>query len=211
MRTLILLTLMILIILGCSTEGDIKFINRTRHNLYFSVKGNDYILEGATDEMIAEEKGTSKSISVDTGKEFLFWGADTKKVDIELEGETFLIGDTITTTTVEVKPNETTRIFTDPTHASVKVINNSEQNVSDLFYFTDYDGTMVYLGSDIPSGEIFFKQIPFATNDDVFFYTFVVEFSDSLGLEQQFFGGPGDPDAFLEIDEQYLIELLNIP
>ena len=41
MKKVILIIIPILILLGCSTEGDLKIINKTNHNIYFTVKGND--------------------------------------------------------------------------------------------------------------------------------------------------------------------------
>ncbi|MBN1327352.1 MAG: hypothetical protein JW996_05320, partial [Candidatus Cloacimonetes bacterium] len=87
----ILIFLSVILLLGCSTEGKIKIINRTQHNLYFSVKGEDYILEGATPEMLAEGQGNSRTISIDTGNKFLFTEPDSKKVKVDIEGETFAL------------------------------------------------------------------------------------------------------------------------
>ncbi|MBN2460850.1 MAG: hypothetical protein JXB60_04525 [Candidatus Cloacimonetes bacterium] len=207
MKKTLLLILPLLFILGCSTEGEIKFINRTQHNLYFSVNGGDYALEGATPQQIADGEGTSQKVSVNTGREFLFWGADTKNVQIYLEGETFLIFDGngwITETTVKVEPKETTRIFADPTHAGVKLINQSGMMVSRLYYFTDYDSTLRLLVEDIADGGTFFAQLPFSTNEQEFYYTFRVKFENNTEID---FGGPGDENANLGLDDQFLINL----
>ncbi len=193
---------------GCSTEGDLKIINKTSHNIYFTVKGNDYVLEGAT-----RTDYPSQTISIETGKKFLFFEGDGKKVKLHLEGETFMMqhadnlgvgtGEFVTETEVTIKPNETTKIYTWPaTHASVKVINNSGEDIVDFFYYTNYDATLVFMTDDIPDGETYYFRLDYATNQNWFYYEFKIIFDD---FSEQIFGGP---DAVLYLDEQFLINLL---
>lgn len=208
MKKVILIIIPILMLFGCSTEGDLKIINKTSHNIYFTVKGNDYVLEGAT-----RTDYPSQTISIETGKKFLFFEGDGKKVKLHLEGETFMMqhadnlgvgtGEFVTETEVTIKPNETTKIYTWPaTHASVKVINNSGEDIVDFFYYTNYDATLVFMTDDIPDGETYYFRLDYATNQNWFYYEFKIIFDD---FSEQIFGGP---DAVLYLDEQFLINLL---
>ena len=209
MKKVILIIIPILILLGCSTEGDLKIINKTNHNIYFTVKGNDYILEGATDTTYPDT-----TITLDSGKKFLFFEGDGKRVNLLLEGETFMMqhadnsgvgtGEFVTETEVTIKPDETTKIYTWPaTHASVKVINNSGKDIIDFFYYTSYDPTLVFMTDDIPDGETYYSRLDYTTNQNWFYYEFKIVFDD---FTEQTFGGSSESALYL--DEQFLIELV---
>ncbi|MDP8268086.1 MAG: hypothetical protein P9L97_05100 [Candidatus Tenebribacter davisii] len=174
--------LILVVLVGCSTEGDIKIINRTDHNLYLSLEGNDYILEGS------ETTDPTMTISVDTGKQFLFYIEDYIEVDMHLEGETFMMRDAIngipideyfTETTLQVKPKETLNVYCDPTHAGVKLINNFSENVIDLAYYTDDTDTLVSI-IDLPvePGDSTWSRLKATTEYDSITYSFIVEFEN---------------------------------
>jgi len=174
--------LILVVLVGCSTEGDIKIINRTDHNLYLSLEGNDYILEGS------ETTDPTMTISVDTGKQFLFYIEDYIEVDMHLEGETFMMRDAIngipideyfTETTLQVKPKETLNVYCDPTHAGVKLINNFSENVIDLAYYTDDTDTLVSI-IDLPlePGDSIWSRLKATTEYDSITYSFIVEFEN---------------------------------
>ena len=212
MKKVILIIIPILILLGCSTEGDLKIINKTNHNIYFTVKGNDYILEGATDTTYPDT-----TISLDSGKKFLFFEGDGKRVNLLLEGETFMMqhadnsgvgtGEFVTETEVTIKPDETTKIYTWPaTHASVKVINNSGKDIIDFFYYTSYDPTLVFMTDDIPDGETYYYRLDYATNQNWFYYWFKIVYDD---YSEQTFGGSSESALYL--DEQFMINLVFYP
>ncbi len=205
MKMPILLVGFLLILIACSTEGDLKVINRTAHNLYFSVKGNDYVLEGATEEEIDENIGPSKTVSFNTGKQFLFWGGDKKKVDLEIEGETFLLPDNNTTTEVKIESGSTTKVFTDPTHAGVKVINESGYDIVWLYCFTDFDPTLRVLSDNIPDGTQFYDQLAPSSSETQLYYTFKIVLDN---FEEYYYGGLMDENANLGIDDQYLIHMI---
>ncbi len=147
MKKLIFLFFTIILLLGCTSKGDIKFINRTAHLLYFTMQGNDHILVGASDAQISQGTGPTKIISINIGKKFLFFGAGEKTIDLHLEGETFMMQEAdidgtptglyFTDTEINVKANETLNIFADPTHASIKLINNSDKNIVEFVYTHD--------------------------------------------------------------------------
>ncbi len=214
MKKLILGLLLLVVLAGCSTEGKIKVINRTKNNLYFSLKGDDYTIPGATEEMINDDKGTSKTVSFDTGTKFLMFAPDDTEIELYLEGETFLMNSGETLTTVEVEPNETYRVYADPTHACVIVKNSSGLDIIELkstqiFSETnpDVNDTRI-LTNNIPTGTEYYKQLVFvadnAPTDDRFFYQFEVTFTDST---QETFGGYGESASFLELDDKFEIEL----
>jgi len=214
MKKLILGLLLLAVLAGCSTEGKIKVINRTKNELYFTIKGDDYTLDGATEDMINDDKGTSKTVSFDTGRKFLMFAPDETEVNIYLEGETFIMAGGDSVTTVEVEPNETYRVYADPTHAGMKLINNSELDITELKSTQIYDpedddeNLVRILSTSIPAGTEFFKQLDpvpeDANSDQRFFYQFKVTFQDS---SFQMYGYYNNPDTFLKLDDFYEITI----
>jgi len=207
MKKFLVLTLLIIIIAGCSSEGDIKMINRTDHSLYFTIKGNDYILEGS------ENSDTKMTVSVDTGEKFLFYNEGIIEVDMYLEGETFMmqyatiggqpIGEYFTETTLQVKPSETLKVYCDPTHAGVKLINNSNQNIIDLAYRTAISDTLIsIIGSPIAMGDSAWSRLKATTDSDSIKYSFVIEYANGL-IDSTTYINIED----LTVDEQLRIEL----
>ena len=206
MKKLIIPILLIIILAGCSTEGDIKIINRTDHSLYFTIKGNDYILEGS------ETSDPDMTISVNTGKQFLFYGEDYIEIDLHLEGETFMMQDAIngipieeyfTETTLQVKPKETLKIYCDPTHAGVKLINNSAVDVIDLAYHTDDSDILIpIIEQPIIVGDSAWSRLTATAEDDSISYSFVIEFANGF-IDSTSFMSIDD----LMVDEQFRIEL----
>ena len=205
----ILISLLLLIIIaGCSTEGDIKIINRTDHSLYFTIKGNDYILEGS------ETSDPSMTVSVGTGKQFLFYSEDYVEVDLHLEGETFMMRDEFhgppdweyyTETTLQVKPKETLKVYCDPTHAGVKLINNFAENVISLAFYTADPDSLSYIidiDSPIESGDSTWSRLTATTADNSIIYSFIVEFANGF-IDSTNYMNIDD----LTVDEQFRIEL----
>ena len=198
--------LLLIIIAGCSTEGDIKIINRTDHNLYFTIKGNDYILEGS------ETSDPNMTISVSTGKQFLFYIEDYVEVDMHLEGETFMMQDAtiggqpigiyFTETTLQVKPKETLKVYCDPTHAGVKLINNFTIDVVNLGYHTnDSDSLISIIDQPIVAGDSTWCRLKATTEYDSISYSFIIEFENGF-IDSSFMNIDN-----LIIDEQLRIEL----
>jgi len=197
--------LLIIILSGCSTEGDIKIINRTNHILYFTIKGNDYILEGS------ETSDPDMTIGVDTGKQVLFYSEDYVEVDLHLEGETFMMQDAIngipieeyfTETTLQVIPKETLKIYCDPTHAGVKLINNFAEDVIGLAYYTaDSDSLISIIDSTIEPGDSAWSRLKATSIYDSISYSFVIEFETGI-IDSSFMNIDN-----LTVDEQLRIEL----
>ena len=197
--------LLIIILTGCSTEGDIKIINRTNHSLYFTIEGNDYILEGS------ETSDPKMTISVDTGKQVLFYSEDYVNVDLHLEGETFMMQDAIngipieeyfTETTLQIIPKETLKIYCDPTHAGVKLINNFAINVINLAYYTDDSDILIsIIDQPIEPGDSVWSRLRATTDYDSISYSFIItfdEYADSTNYVNI---------DDLTVDEQLRIEL----
>lgn len=178
MKKIIAVLLLAGVFFGCSSEGDLKFINRTGHSLYFNVKDTDYVLDGSEDV----DSPNTKTISVDTGSKFLFWGGDSKKIDIYLEGETFLMQEAdisghpnglyTTETTVTVNPDETTKIYCDPTHAGVKLINYGETTVINLDVSKNQGNYSPLFDGELLPGEEFWARLQASTDDYPIFYSF---------------------------------------
>ena len=200
--------LLIIIITGCSTEGDIKIINRTNHNLYFTIKGNDYTLEGS------ETSDPNMTVSVSTGKQFLFYIEDYVEVDLHLEGETFMMQDAtisgqpigiyFTETTLQVKPKETLKVYCDPTHAGVKLINNFAIDVVNFAYYTDDSATPIsIIDSPIVTGDSVWSRLTATTANDLITYSFIIEFENGF-IDSSFMNVDN-----LIVDEQLRIELNN--
>jgi len=206
MKNIFILFLLMLILISCSTEGDIKIFNRTTHNLYFTIKGHDYILEGA------ETSDTHKTISVDTGNQFLFFGNDLVEVDMHLEGETFMMQDAINgipieeyfaETTLQIEPKKTLNIYCSPTHAGVKLINNSSVDVVELAYYTDDPDSLISLiDHPVIPGDTVWSRLRASSAGDSISYSFIIEFEN----------GTVDDSSYVNIndlitDEQHRIEL----
>jgi hypothetical protein len=211
MRKYFLYVILLIMLLGCTAEGDIKVINRTHHPLYLTVKGNDYVIDGSEDPLNDPVK---KVITVETGKEFLFWNGDDKKINIQLEGETFMLqeadlngfptGVYYTETRILVTPDETTRIFCDATHAGVNVVNILEQNIIQinvkknggnfLPLMTNTGSTADSLWSLAP-GDSVWARLDASTEDVPIFYEFQI-----IQENYQVFEIPAGE---LEADEQF--------
>lgn len=206
MKRILPLLMLVVLLAACSTEGDLKVVNGTAHNIYFNIDGEEYMVAGAT------EGENSKTVSLDTGDKFLFFGSGEEKYNMHLEGETFMMqtasvqgvgtGEYFTDTRIEVEADETYKIYCDPaTHAGVKVINNSGQDIIGLFYLTSDDVTLRTLTDSIENGAEFWSRLAFATPENNFYYTFKVRYADNT---EEFFGGE---EATLGLDEQFVIEI----
>ncbi len=197
-------SLLLLILIGCSSEGDIKIINRTEHNLYFSISSNNYILEGSSDS------NPSETISIETGRYIPILENDQTKVNLHLEGETFMmqeasqgtpLGIFYTDTSLYLKPNETLKIYCDPTHAGVKLINNSQLVVNDFYYYTQKTDSLVsLLKNSIQPADSAWSRLKASTQQDSLIYSFLIEF------ENGYTDSSYQNIESLTVDEQLLID-----
>jgi hypothetical protein len=202
MKNIILFFIISTLYIGCSTEANIKIINRTDNNLYFGFDGDNYILEGSEDE------DTAMEFSFDTGTKSIF-SEKIKKVNLYLEGETFLMqlsdpygagqGAYYTETELELKQDETRKIYCDPTHAGVKVINDFDQMIRKVKYTANNLDTLYTVITDLDIDEFDFYQLKYYSLGDTIWYSFQVEFNDGTINS---YGGEGN---LLEKDEVFLI------
>ena len=198
----LLLPFLFLFLIGCTTKGDLKIINNTNHFLYFTVEGDDYILAGSA------ESDPAKTIEIEMGKKFLFWGDNEKEVYLHLEGETFMMqlsdsfgnpsGEYYTETTVLLKAGETTKVYTNPTHACVKIINDSEFPISDFVYFVGEEEHSV-LDFELACGDSTYWRLIPTTEENPLVYSFRFRFAH----EEDFQIVPGAFSLFL--DEELVI------
>jgi len=204
MKHLFFIFMMIFILFGCTAKGKLKIINETNHNLFFSVENADYELAGA------ENSNPSKTIEIEIGKRFLFVGNDEKIVPLHLEGETFMMqladndgnptGEYFTETNVLITAGKTTKVYTDPTHACVKLINDSERSITDFDYFVgDEDVIHPILSYALIAGDSIYQRLIPATEENQITYSFRFRFADDEDYQIL-------PDSYsLFLDEEFRI------
>ena len=152
------------------------------------------------------------TVNINTGSQFLFWGDGKTKVDMFMEGETFMMQDSnpdgtpsgyyYTETTLTVKSNETLKIYCDPTHAGVKLINNSLVNVVEFCYYTDDNDTLIsIIDYSVVPGDSAWSRLKASTALDSIIYSFIIEY-ETGDIDSNYI----DIDN-LVVDEQLRIEL----
>ncbi|OQX71386.1 MAG: hypothetical protein B6D62_02045 [Candidatus Cloacimonas sp. 4484_275] len=202
MKKIYLSLIIFVVLVGCTAKGDLKIFNNTNHYLYFTVLGNDYILPGSSDS------DPSETIEIEIGKRFLFWGDDEKEIDLQLEGETFMMqlsdsfgnpsGEYYTETTVYLKAGKTTKVYTNPTHACVKLINNSEFPISDFLYSVE-DTEHSILDYELACGDSVYQRLIPTTEENQLMYSFQFRFAGDEDFQEI----PGSYSLFL--DEELII------
>lgn len=183
-------------------RGNHEKIIISIHSLYFTIEGNDYTLEGS------ETSNPEMTINIDTGKQVLFYSEAYVEVDLHLEGETFMMKDEFhgppdweffTETTLQVIPKETLKIYCDPTHAGVKLINNKVIDVIDFAYYTDDSDTLISIIQSIASGDSAWSRLKATTTNDSIIYSFIITFDEYV-----------DSTSFVNIDDLTIDEQLRI-
>jgi len=208
MKNFLIILLLTALFAGCSTEANIEIINRTNNNLYIGIDGENYTLAGDVND------DPSYEITVDTGNSSIF-SDDTKKVELYLEGDTFLMqtsdsygiaqGDYFTVTELELKQNESRKVYCDATHAGLKVYNNFDQMISNVKYTANNLDTLYTAFSDLSVNDFDFYQLTYYSLGDTIYYSFQVEFDDGTVNN---YGGPGN---LLEKDELFFIDVDTLP
>ena len=194
-KVLILTVLSIIVLAGCSSTGDIKFINKTKHNVYVTTNNKDITVPGNQDY----------KLSIDTGKQFLFTD-DTKKIKVGIDGETYCLENNIHFTYINVEANKTTTVYFNPSYASIKVINNSDKTIKVLSFTQHFDNGDSNPSANIldhflePNETAYFRILP-STTANHFYYTFSIQFTDNTEIDA------GDQSNVLEVDDQYLWEI----
>jgi hypothetical protein len=190
--TILLLTALFLV--SCTEDGDLCIYNKTGHILYATVDGGTYTLSA----------GSKIVLSVPVKKTWSPFDTEDKKVTLHLEGETFLLvdsnGEEIPEVTVKVEGGKTRSVYVWPDFACVKVVNQSNKRIVQIkaiststTHQTDTETWNVSLGT----GDEFYKQIEYGTDDDPLIYDFGVYYED--GTEAWY------EDVPMELDDLYLI------
>ena len=202
MKFLLLIIFAVLILTGCEDGAAIRITNQTNHNLYGSIDGIDFTIAG---KEVYE-------VDVDTDRKVPFFADGRTKKMLTLRGETFRIFDEYNKiyydqTEIIFTPGHTYKVYCSPNSASVKIINHSNQRITKLKYrkvtqFTNGELFLVTFDPPIEPGDFAYHNIAFQTNENRFYYTFVVETENGNSYD---FGGNVE-ESYLSIDEQYLIE-----
>ena len=210
MKNFMIFIIALLLFIGCSTEGDLKIINQTNHNLYAQIKNKDYVIEG----------NDSQVFSFDTGSKIpIFEGDQEKNISLILEGETFMMqeaysdgeptGDFFTETKVKITSNKTLKVYANATHASIKIHNHGTLPIHDLiaYQFELAQNTCtdtIFLCETIEPTSDFWEQIP-ATNETEPDFRYTFEFLYDGGY--YIYDVNSDiQDILLYLDDQYIIE-----
>jgi hypothetical protein len=186
---------------ACAKDGDFNIINRSHHNVYYTLDNNDYVLSGMQ----------QVTHTLTTDKEMMF-SSSNRDYLIHIEGEAFVLEDgekEVTETTITIKPGKTLKAFLNPNRASLKIINHSNKSIGSLFYkqyYADHVNTSSeQIEEDILPNSSQWFRLPACTvnfeNPAYFYYKFEVR--DETGAVQYF----GDESTVLNIDNQYVIEI----
>ncbi len=191
-----------LFLFACAKEGDLTLVNRTNHNIYYTIQNRDYTLTA--------NQTAKHTFSV--GNETLFKTAE-KEIPIKIEGETFiLLDEDIETneTSVNIKGDENLKVFLYPTHAGLKIVNHSNKIFRNLIYkqhfvsHTHSSDDLLHFEELNPQDSLWVR-IPysFLNPDNPYYFYYTFEVRDTDGFIHTF----GDSTTVLDKDIQYRIEL----
>ncbi|MBN1948287.1 MAG: hypothetical protein JW784_00955 [Candidatus Cloacimonetes bacterium] len=173
---IVIFSLIAVIVLGCSTEGEIRVINYSEHPVYFNIQNHDYVLPGVSGNSV---EGTAKTISVDTGSGFFFLGGESKSVELHLEGETALLRimnaegqwEYFVNTIQLVEPRQTTKVRVYPTHAGIIVVNMCETGtISEVAASKNNSNFIPVIDYDIPPGDSAWSRLQASTPEQIVVY-----------------------------------------
>ena len=198
MKAIILLSLVILLLSACSTKGDLKIINETEHNVYFSINNIDKTLQA----------NQTTVLSLDSGKDYSPFYRPEKEYNLKIKGETFSLYDGITPldeTTVTVTSKKTKRLYLQPTDAGIKVNNNSLShslyNVGYQKIYPDTTTELTILTNEILPQTTWFSILPYFSQQDSFAFKFSYEtYTGTIVYSDT---------TTLHLDEQFIIDYTN--
>lgn len=196
--TIISILAILLISTACTKKGDLTFINKTDQNIYYNLKGSDYILPG----------NQTHSYTFDLGKETLF-NSPEKEVEIAIYGETFALEDNEASTSVTILPDKNLKLYLWPSHAGLKIINQSNHPINNVIYKQFFEDRTItsqnlLINQQIinPQDSLWFR-IPFSplisSNPSYFYYNFSLK----NDLNENFVYG--DSTLVLDKGNQYRI------
>ncbi len=199
MRGYVLIVAIALILMGCESSGDLRINNRTSHNVYFTVNGSDYTVEG----------GQSKSVELDVDRDWQIFETNSKQYSLDLEGETYKIWDSyngmyINHTDVDIENGKTLDVYAIPNLACIKIVNNGDLDIARVACDKYINGNMdhpnlVLTNTAIEPGSTWYLQIEGAYTGREIAYVFYVTFADGARMEY--------PLMILDVDEMFLLEL----
>lgn len=203
MKFFLIITFILMILFGCSTEAEINIINRTNNNLYVGIDNELYTLEGSV------ISNPNISFTIDTGKKYPFMD-ETTNVEMYLEGETFMMqvadshgytqDDFHVTTVLQIEQGETRNIYCDPTHAGFKVYNNFDKIINSVKYYSNNDEIEHVCATNLEMDNFIYQQLIYYMPGDTIYYTFKLEFADET---ENIYGGQGN---LMELDELFFID-----
>ncbi|MCF7911001.1 MAG: hypothetical protein K9M99_00610 [Candidatus Cloacimonetes bacterium] len=207
MYKIVILLVLSTLLFACSEDGKLKVINRTAHEVYFSIEGDDYTVAGTDDP----EEPLYISVKLDAGSDFL--NTPRKTYPLSITGETFAIynddqQEIITETVITIKGDETTKVYCDPNFACLRIYNDSELDILKAYYTKSYVGNPILIteAENLPAGESIYKRLQYSLEiaqepEDIFYYTFQVVMQDSTIYNF------GDESTILHLDDLYEINI----
>ncbi|GAB1467679.1 hypothetical protein MASR2M64_03580 [Candidatus Cloacimonadota bacterium] len=194
-----LLAAVLLLLSAC--ESGAKFIvhNNCSYPAYVSVDSGS--------EVTIPAHGVV-SIDVDTDTQSLFTGEVTNTVPVVMKGETFSLEDKdfnlwTDNTSITVKAGEDLHAYLNPNRASIKIVNNSPQKITEARIFKN-DGFLVLPYTslfDIMPGESKYMRVDYITSNEPFSYEVTITTEDG---HPYFYGNSAT--IMLHKDEQYTID-----
>ena len=188
------LAVILLLFSACESGGKLQIFNHCSYPAYIRVENMDQKTIPA---------GESVSYNIDTDTQNIFTGEVKKKLKIWMVGETYSIfdeGQNIYTdsTWIEVKAGKTYSIYLNPNRASVKIVNNSTQIITQAEIWQHSPLTYYQVGVlyNILPGESRFLRVDYGTD-----YYYQVE----LYLQDESHYTFVDSEEILGVDEQYLV------
>ncbi len=188
------LAVILFLLSACESGGKLQVFNHCSYPAYIRVDNMDQKTIPA---------GESVSYNIDTDTQNVFTGEVKKKLKLWLVGETYSIYDQvqniyIDSTWIEVKAGKTYSIYCNPNRASVKIVNNSDQIITQAEIWQHSPLTYYQVGVmyNILPGESRFLRVHYGSN-----YYYQVE----LYLQDESHYTFVDSEEILGKDEQYLV------
>ncbi len=203
---LILALISLLTLAGCESGGKFRVINRTSHNVYVTIEGQNEVLIPGSDT--ANEVYNEHIFNIDTENQSILTGTVKERVQAVIYGETFHmfnkdVNAFTDSTTLTINAGKTLNAFLSPNRASIKIINNSTKNITMAEVFKHNFTSDLKVGqlTNITSGSEDFLRVDFATPSASFYYYVVITLED--GTQYTY----GDSQNILSVDSQFLILL----
>ncbi|MDI3504162.1 MAG: hypothetical protein PWP64_1098 [Candidatus Cloacimonadota bacterium] len=196
----ILMGLLLLILSACESGAELNMVNRTSYPVNTSV---DHA------EIVSIPEGQSHVFKIDTDTQSFLTGEVKRKIPVWIVGETFSLYDRdagvfVDSTEITVKAGKTTNAFLDPNRASIKIVNNSDEIITQaiikMIKPAYYQNVAVI--NNIQSGESISKRVKYATFDDPFYYKVEIWFENATEPIEY-----GNSETVLANDQQWVVEV----